>query len=325
MSKKRYLSHAVAAAFVLASGASNVAFAVDEAEPRGTMGLNDSISTAQPLVFTTNTVEINGAIGQVVFGASPALIGDVDFFSFDGKAGDLLTANIDNGIKDSTTARSVHTVLAVFGPLPNTGILRQSLIGSPIDFPGSIHTQDARIDNPPVLLPSDGTYIVGVSSSPRTFLPGGGLASSLLGQRSNGSYTLILSGVTPTAPLVQYMNIEIKPGSDEVAPINPRARGNIPVALLSSRDFDALKVDRNSLTFGRTGGEKSFLRCSKEGSYVNADDLMDLVCHFDNQAAAFQADDLEGTAKGLFTDSKEQVRPFEGRAYLKVVPGKLAD
>ena len=48
----------------------------------------------------------------------------------------------------------------------------------------------------------------------------------------NGSYKLIISGVTPPE-LVQYMNIDIKPGGDEEARINPKAKGNIPVALLS--------------------------------------------------------------------------------------------
>jgi hypothetical protein len=314
MSKKKYLHQAVVAAFFAASGACNLAFAVDQHEP------NDTIATARPVVIGTNgSVTLTGAIGHDVLGPSP--IADVDFFSFEGKRGDLLKVNIDNGVKSLTTERSVDTVLAVFGPLPSTSILRQANDGSPIDPPGSVHMQDARLEN--VLLPADGTYVVGVSSNPRTFLPGGTVNfPTLLGARANGSYVLIISGVTPSAPLVQHINIDVKPGSDEIAPINPKAKGNIPVALLSSPDFDALKVkvDRESLTFGATGGEKSLLRCNKEGAYVNADDLLDRICHFDNQAANFKPASSDGTIKGVFTDSTGKERPFEGSAFLKVVP-----
>lgn len=314
MSKKKYLHQAIAAAFFAASGACNLAFAVDQHEP------NDTIATARPVVIDSNgSVTLTGAIGHDVLGPSP--IGDVDFFSFEGKKGDLLKVNIDNGVKSLTTERSVDTVLAVFGPLPSTSILRQANDGSPIDPPGSVHMQDARLEN--VLLPADGTYVVGVSSSPRTFQPGGTVNfPTLLGSRANGSYILIISGITPSAPLVQHINIDVKPGSDEIAPINPKAKGNIPVALLSSPDFDALKVkvDRESLTFGATGGEKSLLRCNKEGAYVNADDLLDRICHFDNQAANFKPASSDGTMKGVFTDSTGKERPFEGSAFLKVVP-----
>jgi len=322
MSKKKHLRHAVAAALFAATGASTPALAADIHEP------NDTIETARPVVVgTTGSVTVTGAIGHEVLGSTP--IGDIDFFSFEGKQGDLVTVNIDNGVKSSTAERSVDTILAVFGPLPSTSILRQENDGSPVDFPGSVHMQDARIHNPPVLLPADGTYVVGVSSSPRTFRPGGTVNNpTLLGSRANGSYVLIISGVTPPQPLVQYINIDVKPGSDDVAPINPKSMGNIPVALLSARAtgttaaFDALKVkvDRESLTFGRTGGEKSLRRCAKEGSDVNGDGLLDLVCHFDNQAAQFQASSTDGTIRGVFTDSTGKERPFEGAAFLKVVP-----
>jgi hypothetical protein len=322
MSNKKYLHQAVAAAFFAASGACNLAFAVDQHEP------NDTIETARPVVVgTTGSVTVTGAIGHDVLGPLP--VADIDFFSFEGKQGDLVTVNIDNGVKSSTTERSVDTVLAVFGPLPSTSILRQENDGSPVDFPGSVHMQDARIHNPPVLLPADGTYVVGVSSNPRTFRPGGTVNNpTLLGSRANGSYVLIVSGVTPPQPLVQYININVKPGSDDLAPINPKAKGNIPVALLSARAtaaapaFDALKVkvDRESLTFGRTGAEKSLRRCAKEGTDVNGDGLLDLVCHFDNEAANFLATSTDGTIKGLFTDSAGKERPLEGAAFLKVVP-----
>lgn len=95
-----------------------------------------------------------------------------------------------------------------------------------------------------------------------------------------------------------------------------KSKGNIPVALLSKDGFDALKVDRGSLTFGAKGNENSLRNCAWEGEYVNANDkLRDLVCHFDRQAANFGPEDLEGVLNGTI-DGK----PFEGRSVLKVLP-----
>jgi hypothetical protein len=86
------------------------------------------------------------------------------------------------------------------------------------------------------------------------------------------------------------------------------------VAVLSSRDFNAMKVDRASLTFGAEGNEHSLYRCHGEGIDVNRDGRKDLVCRFDNRAAGFDVGDLEGVLKGTVEGSS-----FEGRAPLKVV------
>jgi hypothetical protein len=157
-----------------------------------------------------------------------------------------------------------------------------------------------------------------VSSFPRQFDPvgnGGVISSPFMGPNPNGSYKLVISGVTPADNMV-YINIEIKPGSDEFAPVNPKSKGNIPVALLSSAQFDALKVKRDTVTFGGTGDERSLLRCGKEGTDVNGDGRMDLICQFDNQLADFDPGDLAGIVRGYSEDG----RRFEGRGLLKVVP-----
>jgi len=79
------------------------------------------------------------------------------------------------------------------------------------------------------------------------------------------------------------VNIDIKPGSD-TNPINPKSKGKIPVAILSTPDFDAPSmIDVSSLTFGKHGSEESLVFCNEEGEDVNGDGLLDLVCHFDNQ------------------------------------------
>ena len=95
-----------------------------------------------------------------------------------------------------------------------------------------------------------------------------------------------------------------------------RRRGMDPiiVIVLSMQDFDATKVDPNSLTFGATGSEKSLFRCHKTGRDVNRDGLADTVCYFKADVANFQPGDLNGVLKGK-TKSGQQI---EGSAALKI-------
>lgn len=313
MIKRTYLSQAVAAALFLAAGATNVAFALDEVEP------NNSLLTAQRLFVTSSSLQVDGKIGETSPLATP--VGDVDFFSFEAEEDDVLIVDIDKGMKPDEEmkpvdqrVRSVDTILAIFGPLPDVRRVAENLDMDRSKAPddGSDDFRDARIVN--FRATARGTYVVGVSSKPRSFIHGGGvLFPTDLRGNSNGSYKLIISGVTP---LVQQISIEVKPGTDEDAPVNPKAKGNIPVALLSSKAFDALKVKAESITFGSTGDEKSWLRCQKEGVDINADGYKDLVCHFDNVAAEWQTDDVMGIVKGSTVDGRQ----FEGRGRLKIVP-----
>ncbi|HSC95494.1 MAG TPA: DVUA0089 family protein [Burkholderiales bacterium] len=304
--------HAILAAVLGAFGMNGVVLAVNEAEP------NHPISSAQLLSISGGVVASFGGAGVTTGGATVSgVIGnltgsavlDVDFFSFQGQEGDVVTIDIDGGMGG---VRNVDTILTIFGPGPTYRKLRENDDGGTLDT-GSTHPFDSRITN--FRLPATGTYTVGVSSYPRYLSDGGVYTSTALGTNANGDYTLVISGVTVA---VQHINVEIKPGSGEVAPVNPRSRGKIPVALLSSGEFNALDVDVASLTFGATGDERSLSRCGRAGEDVNGDGLPDLVCHFENQLAQFTPGDLEGIVKGTTADGRQ----FEGRGLLKVVPVK---
>lgn len=305
MSKKLGMHAAVTAAF-LASMASGAALAVDEVEPNNTM------ATAQRLeVGPGGSVQVDGVLGAV----TGAMANEVDFYSFQGLEGDVVTIDVDGGMKSSTSGqRSVDTLVALFGPCPFPTAPKciENDDKSPVDL-GSISIRDARID--PFRLPRSGTYFVGVSSFPRSFNNNGTLRSSALNSLSNGAYSLIISGLTPP---ILHINVEIKPGSGEYAPINPKSKGNIPVALLSSAEFNALSVDYQSLSFGATGNEDSLRRCGKEGEDIDGDGRLDLVCHFDAEMADFQAGDADGVVKGKTTAG----RAFEGRGHIRIVGGK---
>jgi len=124
--------------------------------------------------------------------------------------------------------------------------------------------------------------------------------------------TNALDAATNTA---MEITIDIKPGS-QTNPINPKSSGKIPVAILSTPDFDApSEVDKTSLTFGRTGDEHSLAFCNKKGEDVNGDGLRDLVCHFKTKLTGFKFGDTEGILKGQTVGGV----PIEGHDVVRVL------
>jgi hypothetical protein len=106
--------------------------------------------------------------------------------------------------------------------------------------------------------------------------------------------------------VVQVVPIDIKPG-ETTNPVKvglTGSGGTIPVAILATPDFNApARVDRASLTFGRTGNEANLVSCSKNGQDVNGDGRLDLTCSFKNDPRLFQSGDTMGTLRGRTVDS----------------------
>jgi hypothetical protein len=240
-------------------------------------------------------------------------------FSFQARVDNIVTVDINGGIKSG--AGSVDTFLAIHGPAPSYTALSWNPDRSGDDW-------DAYISN--YRITQDGVYYVVVTGGENRVADGG---ARLIdgGNRESGTYTLIISGVSPTAvpdptptptptptPSVKPISIDIKPGRGTVMTrINPHASGSIPVALLSSHDFNALEVDENSLRFGHSGDENSLHRCEKRGRDVDRDGRLDKVCYFDNRASKFESTDDKGILKGTIAGT-----PFEGSGMLKVIPEK---
>ena len=94
------------------------------------------------------------------------------------------------------------------------------------------------------------------------------------------------------------VGIDIKPGSSD-NPIRPASGGTITVAILSSSIFNApAEIVPGTLTFGRFGDERSFLKCNATSLDVNGDLRPDLICHFRTKQAGFKLGDSEGVLKG---------------------------
>lgn len=74
--------------------------------------------------------------------------------------------------------------------------------------------------------------------------------------------------------------IDVKPGSYPNA-INPRSKGKIPVAILTTPTFDAATVNPATVRFGRTGVEAAPVHSALQD--VDGDGDTDLILHFNTQ------------------------------------------
>jgi len=93
---------------------------------------------------------------------------------------------------------------------------------------------------------------------------------------------------TVTATLIYnyalLVNIDIKPGSDP-NPINPGSNGLVPVAILSSPEFDATQVDPTSVSLaGASVAVRGKDKSMAHEEDVNGDGLIDLVVQVETQS-----------------------------------------
>jgi hypothetical protein len=77
------------------------------------------------------------------------------------------------------------------------------------------------------------------------------------------------------------VDVAIKPGSFPSS-INPKSKGVIPVAVLTTDIFDVNTVDSTTVRFGATGTEAALVRAALED--VDGDGDIDMILHFNTQA-----------------------------------------
>ena len=107
-----------------------------------------------------------------------------------------------------------------------------------------------------------------------------------------GSATAFPNGIdwAETAPVVTEIHIDV------LSTVNPRARGVIPVAILTTPSFDATTVDVSAVRFGP--GEASETHGVGHPSDVDGDGDVDLVLHFRTQDAAIPCGSTTATLTG---------------------------
>ena len=119
----------------------------------------------------------------------------------------------------------------------------------------------------------------------------------------------------PAGPL--KVGIDIRPWNSHNHINQHSWWGLVPVAILSTPDFNAVKdVDRKSLTFGPTGDETHAAFCMAGARDVNRDRQKDLICYFHERPAEFQCGNTMGIVKGKTKKGEE----FKGEDSVQVVP-----
>jgi hypothetical protein len=260
---------------------------------------NSPISSAQLL-----TVDTNGTVTVTALFST----GDVDFYSFEGTTGNKVTIKVEGG------GPTIDTIMTFLGP--NEFGPQQALTSNDDCVSGVVIDPCVASFE----LKSDGVYFVAVTHFP-TLVADNGVLLDYSGSNplTGGSYTLTVSGVSPKVveapPTVQQVRIDVRPGKRAETATVHLARAEIPVAILSSEDFDAMQVDTNTLRFGHSGNEQSLMKCFPKGMDVNRDGRRDMICLFSIQAADFEPNDLAGFVKG----STRTGTQFEGQGLLKVV------
>ena len=88
---------------------------------------------------------------------------------------------------------------------------------------------------------------------------------------------------------------DIKPSSFPNS-INPKSKGKIPVAILTTDSFDATTVDPTKVLFGATGTEAASVHSALED--VDGDGDTDMIFHFKTQKTGIQCGDTSASLTG---------------------------
>jgi hypothetical protein len=117
-------------------------------------------------------------------------------------------------------------------------------------------------------------------------------------QMSGGFFNMAVTGVTDGPVLAIPVQIDIKPGSAP-NPVNPRADGVMPVAILGSSAFDVTSVDQTTVRFGP--GSAAAQKDAGHTEDVNGDGFLDLIFHFPTAAAGIACGDTAAALTGATT------------------------
>jgi hypothetical protein len=113
--------------------------------------------------------------------------------------------------------------------------------------------------------------------------------------------------------------IDIKPGSD-VNTINLKSKGVVPVAILTTADFNALDLDPQTVTFA---GAHPVTWASED---VNGDGYTDIILHFRTADLQFNAGNMmissTGQTEAVLNGNTLEGTPFSGTDTVNFVRGK---
>jgi hypothetical protein len=114
----------------------------------------------------------------------------------------------------------------------------------------------------------------------------------------------VATGQTSAAPI--RVRIDVKPG-DEPTSIEPKRGGMVPIAILTTKEFDATQVDSATVRAGATGTEAGLFRASIDDD-VNNDGTRDMMLLFRVQEMGLECGGKSITVKG----KTQKGQAFEG-------------
>ena len=126
-------------------------------------------------------------------------------------------------------------------------------------------------------------------------------------------------------PGIIPVDIDIKPGSDPNS-INLGSKGRIPVAILTTDDFDAADVDPATVTLGDDDGSDTPVAARKNGTlYASLEDVdddgdLDLILHFDTQALVGNGDLDASTTELILNGENTGGQQIQGSDSVNIVP-----
>jgi hypothetical protein len=128
------------------------------------------------------------------------------------------------------------------------------------------------------------------------------------------SFDIFVAELPKSVPL--HVGIDVKPGSDPNS-IHLGSNGNVPVAILSTADFDATTVNPATVTLAdadvKVKGNGTFLANPED---VNGDGLTDLVVHITTAGMSLTDGDIEAALTGRTFDGQA----IRGSDSIRVVP-----
>jgi len=133
------------------------------------------------------------------------------------------------------------------------------------------------------------------------FYPGGGAYVSSDGGNTWEELTFLFDFHfwTYIEPITN-VNIDIIPSSKK-NPVNPRSKGELMVAILTTEDFDASTVNASTVRFGPSAAEPARYRLDD----VDSDSDWDLILNFNIQEAGIACGDTEATLTGQKFDGMQ--------------------
>ena len=226
----------------------------------------------------------------------------------------MMTVNaVFNGLTTPDTAAHIHCCTTTPGGNAGVATTVPFFPGFPIGVTSGTYSHTFDMLNAASYNPAFVTAHGGTPASAAAAL----LAGILAGQAYLNIHSMMFPAGEIRGFLAIPVDISIKPDATPPVPINAGSNGKIPVAILSTPTFNAVtSVDPSSLTFGRTGNEKSLAFCNTGGEDVNGDGLPDLVCHFQTQMTGFQSGDTVGILKGKTVQGAQII----GQEAIVVVP-----